>query len=68
MELFLADKEPEREQLVRALRRGTVNGELVPVFCGSALKNKGVQALMDGIVELMPSPLDRPAIAGTHPK
>ncbi|MBU2500209.1 elongation factor G [bacterium] len=64
MELFLAEQEPDLEQLKAGIRRATLAGELVPVFCGSALKNKGVQKLLDGIVEFLPSPLDRPAIAG----
>jgi elongation factor G len=68
MELFLADGEPSPEQLVRALRRGTLGDGLVPVFCGSALKNKGVQRLLDGVVDFLPSPLDRPAIAGQDPR
>ena len=53
------------EQLKAGIRRATLAGEIVPVFCGSALKNKGVQKLLDAIVEFLPSPLDRPAIAGT---
>jgi len=67
MELFLADQDPGFDLLMRGLRRGTIEDKLVPVFCGSSLKNKGVQALMDGIVDLLPSPLDRPAITGQHP-
>jgi len=67
MEAFLADEEPGAEQLLRALRRGTIAEELVPVLCGSALKNKGVQRLMDAIVEFLPSPADRPAIVGLDP-
>ena len=68
MELFLADEEPSPELLLRALRHGTIHEGLVPVFCGSALKNKGVQRLMDGIADLLPSPADRAAITGSHPK
>ncbi len=68
MDLFLADEEPGADLLTRALRRGTLEQTLVPVFCGSALKNKGIQRLLDGIVDLLPSPADRPAIEGTHPK
>jgi len=68
MELFLADEDPGYERIMRALRLGTIQHGLVPVFCGSALKNKGVQSLMDGIVDLLPSPADRPAIVGSHPK
>jgi elongation factor G len=67
MELFLADQDPGFDLLMRGLRRGTIEDKLVPVFCGSSLKNKGVQALMDGIVDLLPSPLDRPAIVGIDP-
>ena len=65
MELYLAEEDPSVEQLNAALRRATLAGLAVPVFCGSALKNKGVQRLMDGIVDFLPSPLDRPAIVGT---
>ncbi|MBD3222507.1 elongation factor G [bacterium] len=68
MERFLADEDIAPAMIDRALRQGTIAEGLVPVFCGSALKNKGVQALMDGIVDLLPSPADRPAIVGVHPK
>jgi elongation factor G len=64
-ELFLAETEPTLAQLAAGIRRATLAGELVPVFCGSALKNKGVQKLLDGVVDYLPSPLDRPAIQGT---
>ena len=64
MELFLAEKEPGIEELKAGIRRATLAGELVPVFCGSALKNKGVQKLLDGIVDYLPAPVDRPAIEG----
>jgi len=66
-ELFLAEEEPTVEQLKAGLRRATLAGLIVPVFCGSALKNKGVQKLLDAIVDLLPSPLDRPAVSGTGP-
>ncbi len=68
MELFVAEKEPSPEQLVRALRRGTLAASLVPVFCGSALKNKGVQRLLDGVVDFLPSPLDREGVQGHDPQ
>ncbi|MCK9995621.1 MAG: elongation factor G [Candidatus Krumholzibacteria bacterium] len=64
-ELFLAETEPTVEQLKAGIRRATLAGEIVPVFCGSALKNKGVQKLLDAIVDYLPSPLDRPPITGT---
>jgi elongation factor G len=67
MELFVAEQEPTPAQLVRALRRGTLAASLVPVFCGSALKNKGVQRLLDGVVDFLPSPLDRPGVQGHDP-
>ena len=65
MELYLAEVEPNVEQLTGALRRATLGGHLVPVCCGSALKNKGVQKLLDAIVDYLPSPLDRPPIVGS---
>jgi len=68
MERYLADEAIAPELVVRALRRGTIDHGLVPVFCGSALKNKGVQRLLDGIVDFLPAPGDRPAIRGLHPK
>ncbi|MCX2727729.1 elongation factor G [Thermomicrobium sp. 4228-Ro] len=55
------------EELRRALRAATIRGQLVPVLCGSALKNKGVQFLLDAIVDYLPSPLDIPPVKGTHP-
>ncbi len=64
MELFLAEEDISIEQLMVAIRRVTLAGSLVPVLCGSSLKNKGVQKLLDAIVDYLPSPLDRPAVTG----
>ena len=61
--------EPIDETIVRdAIRRGTVTGRLVPITCGTSYRNKGVQKLLDAIVDYMPSPLDIPAIKGVNPK
>jgi len=68
MELFVAEGEPTPDQLRAALRRGTLEQDLVPVFCGAALRNKGVLKLLDGIVDYLPSPLDRPPVRGHHTK
>ena len=65
--LFLEEQELTVEELKRGLRKATLEGKLVPVLCGAALKNKGVQKLLDAVVEYLPSPLDRPAIQGTSP-
>jgi elongation factor G len=64
MELYLEGTEPTEEQLVAAIRRATVAGGVTPVLCGSAFKNKGVQPMLDAIVDYLPSPLDVPAIQG----
>ena len=65
---FLEEQEITDEEIMAALRVGTISGELHPVLCGSALKNKGVQALLNMVVELLPSPLDIPPVKGEHPK
>ncbi|MBT6432120.1 MAG: elongation factor G [Deltaproteobacteria bacterium] len=67
MEKILEGEELDREQLFSALRRGTIDLEIVPVLCGTAFKNKGVQPLLDAVVDLLPSPLDLPPVEGTHP-
>lgn len=64
MEKYLEGKEFTEEEIKKALRKRTIHNEIVPVFCGSAFKNKGVQAVLDGVVEYLPSPLDIPAIRG----
>ncbi len=64
MELYLEGTEPDVEQLVAAIRRATIASAITPVLCGSAFKNKGVQPMLDAIVELLPSPVDVPAIHG----
>ncbi|HHH38081.1 MAG TPA: GTP-binding protein [Sedimenticola sp.] len=61
---ILAGEEPPAEDLLPALRRATLKGELMPCFGGSALRNLGVQPLIDAVVELLPSPLDRPPATG----
>lgn len=64
MDAYLESGELSEEQIRRGIRERTLAGEIVPAFCGSAFKNKGVQAAMDGIVEFMPSPIDVPPITG----
>ncbi len=68
MNVYLAGKTVSVEQLLLVLRRATIQGKIVPVMCGSALKNKGVQLLLDAVVNLLPSPLDIPAVKGKHPR
>ncbi|MFC3860048.1 elongation factor G [Deinococcus antarcticus] len=65
MEKYLEGEEPTQEELVSALRKGTIAKQIFPVLCGSALKNKGVQLLLDAVIDYLPSPLDIPAIKGT---
>jgi elongation factor G len=64
MELYLDGTEPKEEQLIAAIRRATIAGAITPVLCGSAFKNKGVQPMLDAIVDFLPSPLDVPSIKG----
>ncbi len=64
MDEYLENGELSTEQIKQALRQLTVDNEIVPVMCGSAFKNKGVQAMLDGIVEYLPSPTEVPAITG----
>src|SRR6202162_4407629 len=68
MHLYLDEKEPSEEQIMAALRKGTVAGHLVPVLCGAALRNRGVQPILDAVVDYLPSPADVPAGEGTDPK
>ena len=67
-EKFLEGKEITTEELKAVLRKCVLNYKLVPVFCGSALKNKGVQLILDAVVELLPSPVDLPSQKGTDPR
>ena len=62
---YLDGKEPSEEEIKKALRKGTIANQIVPVTCGSSYKNKGVQELLNAIVDYMPSPLDIPHIKGT---
>ena len=55
------------EYLKRAIRRGTITAKIVPVLCGAALRNRGVQPLLDAVVDYLPSPLDVPAVEGENP-
>ena len=67
MEKFFADEEITIEELKAALRRATIDNSIVPVVCGTSYKNKGVQKLLDAVLDYMPSPLDIPAIKGVNP-
>jgi len=64
MEKYLEEKEISEDELKEVLRKGVIDYKLVPVFCGSALKNKGIQLLLDGIIEYLPSPVDLPPVTG----
>lgn len=69
LERFFEDREAITvEEFMEATRRATIRREIVPVFCGAAFKNKGIQRLLDGIVGLLPSPLDIGGVQGIHPK
>ena len=68
MELYLEGKEIPAEKIRKAIRAATVAVEMVPVVCGSSYRNKGVQKLLDAIVDYMPAPTDVPAITGVNPK
>jgi elongation factor G len=65
---YLDGEDLTRDDIVKGLRAGTVSTRIVPVLCGSALKNKGVQPMLDAIVDFLPSPLDKPAVEGHDPK
>src|SRR3989344_673639 len=66
MEKYLETGELSCEEIKQGIRARTLANEIVPVFCGSAFKNKGVQALLDGVIEYLPSPLDVPPIVGIN--
>ncbi|MFW5420477.1 elongation factor G [Nocardiopsis sp. CNT-189] len=68
MELYLEGDEPSEEQIVPAIRRACIAGTAIPVVCGTAFKNKGVQPLLDAIVAYLPSPTDVEAVEGHDPK
>jgi elongation factor G len=68
MELYLEGKEIDESVIRSALRSGTIGLKCVPVLCGSALKNKGIQPLLDAVVRYLPSPLDVPPVRGTNPQ
>jgi len=68
MEKYLAGEEVTEEDIKRALRKGTLAFDFVPILCGSAFKNKGVQPMLDAVVDYLPSPLDIPAAVGTNNK
>ncbi len=67
MEKYLEGEEISTEELRKALRKATIDRQLVPVLCGSAFKNKGVQPLLDAVIDYLPSPIDLPPIKGTNP-
>ncbi|MFQ5540668.1 MAG: elongation factor G [Candidatus Paceibacteria bacterium] len=68
MNAYLEGNEPPLEELKATLRKAVIANKIVPVFCGSALKNKGVQLVLDAVVDYLPSPVDVPAVTGKDPK
>lgn len=68
MSSYLDGKEPSIDELKSLLRKAVIANEVFPVYCGSALKNKGVQLVLDAVVDYLPSPLDLPPVTGTNPK
>src|SRR3954467_10526781 len=67
MEAFLGEEEIPEDKLIDSLRRATLSTKITPVLCGTSFKNKGVQPLLDAIVELLPSPLEVPPVTGVIP-
>ena len=68
LEVVLEDEDVSEDRLLQSIRAACLKDEITPLFCGSAFKNKGIQPLLDGIVNFLPSPLDRPPIEGTDLK
>src|SRR6185437_9640848 len=68
LEMFFEGKELPIERMKTALRKATIEGTVLPMLCGSAFKNKGVQPLLDAVVDFLPSPLEAKAIVGIDPK
>ncbi len=68
MHKFFEGQEPTEEEIRKVLRKATIEGKIVPVLTGASFRNKGVQPVIDAIVEYLPSPLDLPSIEGTDPK
>ena len=68
MEKYLSDKEISVDEIKVAVRRGCLDNTFIPTFCGSAFKNKGIQRLLDAVIDFLPSPLDIPAVNGIDPK
>ncbi|MXW09920.1 MAG: elongation factor G [Gammaproteobacteria bacterium] len=66
LEKYLAGEELTEEELRRAIREATLRGAIFPVFCGSAFRNKGIQALLDGVIDYLPSPIDIPPVEGHY--
>ncbi|MBT5216944.1 MAG: elongation factor G [Gammaproteobacteria bacterium] len=66
LEKYLESGDLSQEEIISGIRTRTLNGDIVPVVCGSAFKNKGVQAMLDAVVHFLPSPLDKPAIVGLN--
>ncbi|MBQ3424008.1 MAG: elongation factor G [Clostridia bacterium] len=67
-EMYLEGEEIPSDKLRKVIRKATVSGEMVPVICGTSYKNKGVQKLLDAVVDYLPSPLDVPPVVGTNPR
>jgi elongation factor G len=67
-ELYLAGEEPSASQIIAALRKATIDLKVVPVLCGTALRNKGLQPLLDAVVHYLPSPEDIPPVKGINPR
>jgi len=68
LEKFIRDEPIESADVIAALRRATIDCKIVPVLCGSSFKNKGVQKLLDRVIDFLPSPLDLPPVVGTDPR
>jgi elongation factor G len=68
MEAYLSEEPVDSHKILEAIRKATIRLELIPILCGSALRNKGIQPLLDAIVEFLPSPVDVPPIQGTNPE
>jgi elongation factor G len=66
-ETLLEEIEPDVDQIITIIRKETLSGNVIPVLCGSAFKNKGVQQLMDAVIDYLPSPLEIPDVKGIHP-